>query len=308
MENISKLRAVLAILTTTLLWGLSYTSTKVLLDSLLPIQIAFFRMILAALVLGAIFFVTKKSFVHVVDMPRIIAGGAFGIFLYFIFENNGLRFTTAGTGSLIIATIPVINVMAGAIFLHEKASLSRWLGVFLSFVGVFLIIRSGSEGALSLVNLKGNLLIFGAACSWVVYTRINEPLMQKYDSISINLQQSLVGMILLGIFALPAGVDIGVLRGAVLFNLAYLGIFCSAVAYFLYLYALKTLGSATITSFLNLVPVFGVLGGAVILQESLVAGQLLGGVIVIAGVSLVSMTGKPTAKLAPENIVAVAKQ
>ncbi len=308
METISKLRAVLAILTTTLLWGLSYTSTKVLLDSLLPIQIAFFRMILAAFVLGAIFLVTKKSLVRLIDMPRIIAGGTFGIFLYFIFENNGLRYTTAGTGSLIIATIPVINVIAGAIFLREKTSFSRWLGVALSFVGVFLIIRSGSEGALSLVNLRGNLLIFAAACSWVVYTRINEPLMQKYDSISINLQQSLVGLTLLGVFALPAGIELSVFRGAVLFNLAYLGIFCSAVAYFLYLYALKTLGSATITSFLNLVPVFGVLGGAVILQESLVAGQLLGGVIVIAGVSLVSMTGKPAAKLTPENRVAVAKQ
>ncbi|MBT9138689.1 MAG: putative cystine transporter YijE [Syntrophomonadaceae bacterium] len=307
METISKFRAVLAILTTTLLWGLSYTSTKVLLDSLLPIQIAFFRMIFAAIVLGTIFIVTKKSLVNMNDMPRIFAGGAFGIFLYFIFENNGLRFTTAGTGALIIATIPVVNVMAGAIFLREKTSFSRWLGVFLSFMGVFLIIRSGSEGTLSLVNLKGNLLIFGAACSWVVYTRINEPLMQRYDSISINLQQSLVGLTLLGIFALPTGIDLGVFNGSVLFNLAYLGIFCSAVAYFLYLYALKSLGSATITSFLNLVPVFGVLGGAVILRESLVAGQLLGGVIVIAGVSLVSMTGKPTSELRSESSVTVAE-
>ncbi len=307
METINKFRAVLAILITTLLWGLSYTSTKVLLDSLLPIQIAFFRMILAAIVLGTIFIVTKKSLVNMNDMPRIFAGGAFGIFLYFIFENNGLRFTTAGTGALIIATIPVVNVMAGAIFLREKTSFSRWLGVFLSFMGVFLIIRSGSEGTLSLVNLKGNLLIFGAACSWVVYTRINEPLMQRYDSISINLQQSLVGLTLLGIFALPTGIDLGVFNGSVLFNLAYLGIFCSAVAYFLYLYALKSLGSATITSFLNLVPVFGVLGGAVILRESLVAGQLLGGVIVIAGVSLVSMTGKPTSELRTESSVAVAE-
>jgi len=307
MENISKIRAVLAILTTTVLWGLSYTSTKVLLDSLLPIQIAFFRMILAAIVLGAVFLLTKKGLIHRIDTPRVVAGGVFGTFLYFVFENNGLRFTTAGTGSLIIATIPVLNVMAGALFFREKNSLTRWLGVILSFVGVFLIIHSGSDGSLSLVSLKGNFLIFAAACSWVVYTRINEPLMEKYDSISINLHQTMVGLILLSFSALPAGVDFSVLRGTVLFNLAYLGIFCSAVAYFLYLYALKILGSATITSFINLVPVFGVLGGAIILKEALVAGQLLGGVIVIAGVSLVSMTSKPTIKLVTENPVSVTK-
>jgi drug/metabolite transporter (DMT)-like permease len=295
METTSKLRPVLAILATTLFWGLSYTSTKMLLDSLSPIQIAFFRLILATLVLGTSFVLTRKSFVSKADLPRVIAGGAFGMFVYFIFENNGLRFTTAGTGSLIIATIPVLNVLAGAFFFREKSTYSRWLGVVLSFLGVYLIIRSGSDGALSLANMKGNLLVFGAACSWVVFTRINEPLMQKYDSISINLHQSLVGVLLLGVLTVPAGgMNMAVLSGPVLFNLAYLGIFCSAVAYFFYLYALKSLGSAAITSFLNLVPVFGVLGGAIILKEALVAGQLLGGLVVIIGVTLVTMAGKPS--------------
>lgn len=294
METISRLRAVLAILATTLFWGLSYTSTKVLLGSLLPVQIAFYRLILAVIVLGVSFMLTGRGTVKREDLLRVVAGGAFGTFLYFLFENNGLRFTAAGTGSLIIATIPVLNVLAGALFFREKNSYARWLGVVLSFAGVYLIIRSGSSGALSLANLKGNLLVFGAACSWVVYTRINEPLMVKYDSISINLHQSLVGVFLLGLLAVPSGLDLTVLRGTVAFNLAYLGVFCSAVAYFLYLYALKSLGAAAITSYLNLVPVFGVLGGAVILKEALVAGQLVGGAVVIAGVSLVTMAGKPT--------------
>lgn len=297
METTNNVRAVLAILATTLFWGLSYSSTKVLLESLLPAQIAFLRLILAVLVLGTAFFVTRNRIVAKADLPRVIAGGVFGTFLYFIFENNGLRFTTAGTGSLIIATIPVLNVLAGALFFKEKNTISRWLGVVLSFFGVYLIIHSGSDGALSIANLRGNLLVFGAACSWVVYTRINEPLMEKYNSISINLHQSCVGVLLLALVALPSGLDVSVIRGSVLFNLAYLGIFCSAVAYFLYLYALKSLGTAAITSFLNLVPVFGVLGGAILLKEALVAGQLLGGAVVIAGVSLVTLAGKPEAQM-----------
>jgi drug/metabolite transporter (DMT)-like permease len=293
MQSTGKLRAVLAILATTLFWGLSYSSTKVLLGSLSPVQIAFFRLVLASLVLGTGFILARKKSVDRVDLPRVIAGGVFGMFLYFIFENNGLQFTTAGTGSLIIATIPVLNVLAGALFFRENNSFSRWLGVALSFVGVYMIITSGSQGALSLANMRGNLLVFGAACSWVVFTRINEPLMQKYDSISINLHQSLVGMLLLAVLALPSGVSAAAFSGPVLFNLAYLGIFCSAVAYFLYLYALKSLGAAAITSFLNMVPVFGVLGGAIILKEALVAGQLLGGLVVIAGVTLVTLAAKP---------------
>jgi drug/metabolite transporter (DMT)-like permease len=292
MENTSKVRAVIAILATTLFWGLSFTSTKVLLNSLLPIQIAFFRLILAVMVLGVGLLMAKKGKISRQDLPRVAAGGIFGTFLYFIFENNGLRFTTAGTGSLIIATIPVLNVLAGALIFKEKNALTRWVGVFLSFIGVYLIIRSGSSETLSLANMKGNLLVFGAACSWVCYTRINEPLMAKYDSISINLHQSVVGMLLLSLLVIPTGINPGALQGTVILNLAYLGVFCSAVAYFLYLYALKSLGAAAITSFLNLVPVFGVLGGAIILKEALVAGQLFGGAVVIIGVSLVTMSGK----------------
>lgn len=278
----------LAILSTVMLWGLSYSSTKYLLESLQAIQIAFYRLIFAVVVLGVSFIAARKGALKRSDIPRVIIGGAFGTFLYFLFENNGLRFTTAGTGSLIIATIPVLNVMAGSLFFKEKTTPLRWLGVILSFAGVYLIIRSGSTAAFSLANMRGNLLVFGAACSWVFYTRINEPLMQKYDSITINLYQSVVGLVLLGMLAAPSGLNPAAIGRPVLFNLAYLGIFCSAVAYFLYLYALKSLGAATITTFINLIPVVGVLGGAVILKEAIVAGQLIGGVVVISGVTLVT--------------------
>lgn len=291
MEINNKPRAVLAILSTVLLWGLSYSSTKYLLESLQAIQIAFYRLIFAVVVLGVSFMAARKGALQRSDLPRVITGGVFGTFLYFLFENNGLRFTTAGTGSLIIATIPVLNVVAGALFFKEKNTTSRWLGVILSFAGVYLIIRSGSTAAFSLANMRGNLLVFGAACSWVFYTRINEPLMQKYDSISINLYQSVVGLVLLGMLAAPSGLNPATIGRPVLFNLAYLGIFCSAVAYFLYLYALKSLGAATITTFINLIPVVGVLGGAVILKEAIVAGQLIGGVVVISGVTLVTRSG-----------------
>ncbi len=288
----TKARAILALVTTTAFWGLSFTSTKVLLGTLLPPQIAFLRLVLAVAALGCFFALTRKSFISRADLFRVIAGGTCGTLLYFLFENNGLRYTTAGTASLIVSTIPVINVVAGALFFRERHSVQRWFGVLLSFAGVYLIISSGSAGALALANLKGNLLVFLAGCSWVAYTRINEPLVEKYDSLVLNFHQSLVGMLLFGLLVLPGGLAPAVFTPRVLLNLAYLGIFCSGVAYLFYLYALKTLGSAAVTSFLNLVPVFGVLGGAVILREALAASQLFGGVVVITGVSMVTMSGK----------------
>jgi drug/metabolite transporter (DMT)-like permease len=291
MRNVNPyLLAVPAILATTLLWGLSYTSTKVLLETLLPGQIAFLRLVPAVLALSAALVVSRPKPVGSRDLPRVVLGGAFGTFLYFLFENNGLRFTSAGTGSLIISTIPVLNVMVGAILFRERLTSRRWLGVLLSVGGVYLVISKGSAGALSPANMQGNFLVLLAACSWVAYTRICEPLLSRYSGLSLTFYQTLVGLILFGLLNLPAPPDIAVLnQGMVLFNLAYLGIFCSALAYLFYLFSLKMLGAATVTSFINLIPVFGVLGGAVLLNEILTAGQLFGGAVVLSGVSLVTL-------------------
>ncbi|MBT9174020.1 MAG: putative amino-acid metabolite efflux pump [Syntrophomonadaceae bacterium] len=284
------LLAIPAILATTILWGLSFSSTKVLLETLPPGQIAFLRLVPAVLALAAAFVISRPKPVSSRDLPRVALGGAFGTFLYFLFENNGLRFTSAGTGSLIISTIPVLNVMAGVILFGERPTPRRWFGVLLSVSGVYLLISKGGSGELSLANMQGNILILLAACSWVAYTRICEPLLSRYNGLSLTFYQSLVGLVLFGLLNLPAPPDAMVLsQGMVLFNLAYLGIFCSALAYLFYLFSLKILGTATVTSFINLIPVFGVLGGAVLLNEVLTAGQLLGGAVVLSGVSLVTV-------------------
>ncbi len=287
----NKALPVLAICLATFFWGISFSSTKILLQDLVPEQIAFLRMVVAVIVLAGAFLVSGQILVRKNALLRMFFGGLTGVFLYFLLENNGLRFTTAGTASLIVCTAPVLNVIAGTLFFREHYAWQRWAGVILSFVGVFLIIRFGSGESLAFSNLKGNLLVFLAACSWVAFTRVNVPLMREYSSLSVNFHQSLVGMLCLGLLALPKGLDPAVFSFSLTFNLLYLGLFCSAGAYFLYLYALKNLGSATATTFINMVPVFGVLGGVVILGETLAAGQILGAVTVILGVSMVTLLG-----------------
>lgn len=291
MVTYNKLPAVLAVFSTTVFWGISYSVTKILLGSVPAIQIAFLRHVLAALVLACAFLICRKVVIERSDLARTALGGITGILLYFLFETNGLRFTTAATGSLIVATIPVLNIITGAVFFRERHCRRRWLGVLLSFLGVYLVIRAGNQGTLSVGDLKGNILVFLAACSWVAYNRINEPLLIKYDSLSLNFYQVLLGVSLFFILTLFQAPNISVPSSSTFLGIAYLGVFCSAIAYFFYLYALKNLGTAVVTSFINLVPVFGILGGVMMLGETLAAGHLLGGAVVITGVSLVTVTG-----------------
>jgi drug/metabolite transporter (DMT)-like permease len=292
MPDGRRVYALIAIFLTTFFWGISYSSTKLLLGSLTPAQIVFFRLVLAMMILVLVFFGSRQKLARGKDLLKMIGGGFTGIFLYFLFETTGLRFTNAGTAALIISIIPVLNMIAGFLIFRERYSPRRWSGVFLSFVGVYLIIGAGTDGALSLANLQGNFLVFLAACSWVVFTRINEPLSHRYNSVTINFHQSLTGMILLGLLVLPRGVDPALFSSMVIFNLAFLGIFCSAAAFFLYLYALKALGSATVTTFLNLIPVFGVLGGVIILGETMASGKIFGALTVFAGIIMVTVGGR----------------
>ena len=87
----------LAIIATTVFWGLSFSSTKVLLTVLTPSQILFCRLVLAVLVLGLVRLMRTGTAIERKDWLRVAAGGALGIFVYFILENTGMQYTTAGT-------------------------------------------------------------------------------------------------------------------------------------------------------------------------------------------------------------------
>ena len=75
-------------------------------------------------------------------------------------------------------------------------------------------------------------------------------------------------------------------------SILYLGAGGTALAFVWYARGVKTLGPARTAVFNNLVPVFGVLAGALLLDEPLAASLLLGGMIAVAGVSLTNWSGR----------------
>lgn len=287
----NKTWAFLAITATMTFWGFSYISTKYLLTFFSPFQLSATRYALAVIIMLVIGIVTGRLRPIPVKDWLFLGLAAFtGIFLYFIFENSGLRLTTAGIGSLIIATIPVLNVIVNALFLKKQSSMIVWFGVVLSIIGVFLVIKGGSD--FSFKSLIGNLLVIGAAFCWVAYTMFNQPLSQKYDAFSLNTYQAIIGAVLLIILAWFEGNRFPEFTLPIILNLSFLVICCSALGYIFYIYALGRLGSTIVTTFVNFIPVFGVIGGVLILGEPFGLLQLFGGLIIVAGITLVSREDK----------------
>ncbi|NLG79564.1 MAG: DMT family transporter [Firmicutes bacterium] len=358
--------ALAAILFTTVVWGLSFISTKTLLVAgLTPVQVAFARFVIASAIFLVVYTMqrgvrqaaggrqrqrqrqrqmgfredistvpsaiasvkdgdgdgdgadserellceqpacasapgswTRPGFVAPNTIQMLI-GGILGVPVYFMLENGGLRLTSASTASLITGTVPVINALAVVVLLRSRVTALQWAGIAMSCAGVYAVAQADLASSLSGQAMLGNVLVFLSACAWVAYTMINKPLLHRYDNLALNTYQTVVGTLFLLPVALHDGLPVATWDLKVWLNILYLGAICSALAYILYLFALKHLGSTVVTSCLNLVPFFGVLGGAILLGEPLSWMKCLGGLLAIIGVYLVTIQNASPKALSP---------
>jgi drug/metabolite transporter (DMT)-like permease len=251
---------VLAILAVTVIWGLSFVSSKTVLNAgVPPLTMVALRFLLTSAILGALLRIRESH------------------------------------ASLIIATIPVFTLAAESLVYRTRI---RWLaavGIALSVAGTFLLVR----GSVAAGALAGDLLMFGACLSWVAYNMLSRNLHRSLSDLAITAWQAIVGtavLVLLALTELRLWVPLTV---PIILNLVFLAVLSSAVGNFLYVYGLSRLGPAVVTPFLNLIPVVSAIGGAALLGERLDAWQIAGGAVIVVGVVLVRLRqGGPGVKAA----------
>ena len=109
----------------------------------------------------------------------------------------------------------------------------------------------------------------GAAVAWVIYALLRSPSGRKYGRVGITFWQSFFGLLGCLPFALAESSSWRGVGLPVALNVLYLGVFCSAVGYWLYVSAMDRLGAGTTSVFLNLVPVVSVGAAFLLLGERL---------------------------------------
>ncbi len=285
--------AIFAIVTACLFWGISYMSSKIALNVFTPLTLAFTRFFIASVALFIIFiFKGKAQKPEKEDLPRFVSAGVIGVALYFTFENNGIKLTSASLASMIIASVPVFALIGDCFINKSKLTAKKVVSVLLSVAGVFLIV-TGNESEIEFSgHFLGYIFMFGAALSWVSTNFIIKPLYKKYSGLTITFYQILFGTIALAPFAVLNFPKDGVLDGIIITNVLFLALCCSAAAYFLYVFALDRLGVMLTTLFVNFVPVITVISSFFILDEIVTPSQLLGGAIVIGSVCLLTLKAK----------------
>jgi drug/metabolite transporter (DMT)-like permease len=286
----------LSIWGTVVFWGLSFVASKTILNTgVPPMTMVAIRFVAATLLLNLFLRrVDPGARLRRRDILPLAVSGLFGVTIYFFFESRGIRLTSASHASLIIAVIPVITVLAEAILFRTRITWQVAVGVVLSVAGVVFVVRPLGAPAEGSVSIAGDLFMFGACVSWVVYIILSKNLHERLSELAITAYQSLFGtafLIPLALLEMRQWVPITLPAGL---SLMYLAVFCSALSNFLYVFALSRLGPIAVSPYVNLIPVIGVLGGVVLLGESIAWSQALGGLVILAGVLLVSRRQAPS--------------
>lgn len=280
----------LAMIATVFFWGISFISTKIVLRELPPSTIALIRFAIASFVLAILLQKLEPGFkITRREMPRFMLSGLFGITLYFFFENTGISLTTAVNASLIVTFVPLITILLDVLFYHSRITPLKVAGATIALIGTYLSVTANGQISFSSSHFKGNLYMVGAMFVWAFYTLINKSLHGKYSGLSMTTYQALFGTAFLVPLALLEIKRWQLISATSFFHIIFLALCCSVAGYLFYNYALKHLDVTVTTIYLNLVPVVGVAGGFILLSETVLPIQLIGGLITLVALVIVNL-------------------
>ena len=278
----------LAALLIVLAWGVSFVSTKVLLDNgLRPAEIYIYRFLLAYLLVLCV--CHKRMFSNSLRDELLFATcGLCGGSVYFIAENTALEYTLVSNVSLITAISPLLTTfLIGMIYKSERPSKGIYIGSIVALMGVACVIFNSSF--VVKMNPIGDLLSFAAALSWAVYSLVLRKLNALYSIMFISRKTFFYGVLTALPYMLtePQITSPAVLLQADVWpHMLFLGVFASMIAYVIWAQSVKHLGAITASNYIYLQPIVTLIASVIILSETITIVGYLGCALILGGLWL----------------------
>ncbi|TKD72551.1 DMT family transporter [Pseudalkalibacillus hwajinpoensis] len=271
------------------IWGFNVIAIKLLVTEFTPIMIQSIRIFSASLVVFAVLFIAK-------DLRKLtrkeatytIFGAVTGVVGHHSFLAVGLTNTSASNAGLILGLVPLMTALFAVLFLKDKMTLLKATGILLALVGVSFVVLSGGGrlGSASSGDIFVFLSVIAQAVSFIFIKKGTETMSSRLMTGWMLLAGSST-LFIIGLLIEPQGPEIlreGALGIWTIFAVS--AVFATGLGHMFYNKAIYRIGPGEAAVFNNLTPFFALLGAAIFLGEPIGWKQLIGFVLIVAGVML----------------------
>lgn len=279
-----------ALILLSLIWGTSFLFMKILLFELDPAAIVFGRCLFGMIML-LIIILFRKEKVHLKKLPwsKLFFVALFNNALPWLLICSSETKISSSLASGINATTPVWTLIIGFFFFASPLKKQQWIGIFIGFIGIFVLSEIKLADVFS-SNTLGVVLMLGAALCYGIGAQLSKRNLSQLSVLQISFFTLALSTMISFIVMISIAPDsLGRFNQLnLLFPFVGLGAFGSGIAYLLYYYLVKK-GSPEFASLVTyIVPVSAIVWGAVVLKESIHLTMIVGLLIILLGVYISS--------------------
>jgi drug/metabolite transporter (DMT)-like permease len=281
-----KTQDLLSLIALAAIWGASYLFIRIAVPELGPFPLVLGRVALAGAVLVVGLRLAGQRPALRTHTRKLIVLGGLNAALPFTLISAAELHVTAALAAMLTATTPMWSAIFSALWLGERITMRRAMGLLLGVCGVAVLVGWSPLAMSGTVVLSiGAVLV--ATASYALATVYSKKALAGVPSSTLALGQQVAATVLLAIPGLafaPAAHPTGASLGA----MALLAVLCTAIAYLIFFRLLARIGATRVSTVTYLIPVFGTTWGALFLHEAVSGGMVAGIALILLSVVLVN--------------------
>ncbi|MDB9793682.1 DMT family transporter [Flavobacteriaceae bacterium] len=277
----------------TLIYGLNHTVAK----NVMPVYIGPYAFILLRVIGASLLFWTVSLFVKSEkidkkDWPRIILCSFLGMVINMLAFFKGLELSTPVNSSVMITLSPIVVFIFSAILLKEKIQSIKAFGITSGFIGALILVLYTSKTGENAPNIPlGNFLFIVNSFAYGLYLVLVKPLISKYNIITLLKWLFLLGVIMNFPVTISQFLEVEwtslPLKEAII-PMLFVVVGTTFFTYLFNAYALTKLTASSLSSFIYLQPIVGIIFAISTKSDSLSLVSLAGMILIFIGIYLVT--------------------
>jgi len=294
MQN-QKLQAHVAIFFANVIFGLGVPVTKLLLeDWVSPMTYMATRSLGAAIVFWIIASLIAPEKVERRDLMVIMLGGLMGFVVSQTLTAWALDYTSPVYFSLIATLTPVAVMLMAALFIGERITGLKFLGVLLGIAGAVLMVVMGQTSGSGSNDVLGIILAILSVLTWAIYMIITRKVAQKYTPVTQMKYVFLISAIVTVPIAWPELAEQRLFSAETFgwdgaLEMAFIVLMATVLGYFLIPFAMKSLSATTVSIYTNLQPIVASFIAIMIGQDRLTWDKPVAAILVLLSAYIVTV-------------------